>query len=57
MTYNRYRCPKCQKVYWFPMEAICFEVQTTGTPSTVGLGGNGEQCPDCGTECVEESEE
>jgi hypothetical protein len=36
MTYNRYRCPHCQKHWWM---------------------ADDRTCPDCGVECVEESEQ
>jgi ssDNA-binding Zn-finger/Zn-ribbon topoisomerase 1 len=37
VTYNRYRCPHCQKHWW--------------------MADDDRTCPDCGTECVEESEQ
>jgi hypothetical protein len=47
MTYERYRCPRCGKVWWLPEEIV--------TP--INIMFTDKSCPGCGVECVKEATE
>lgn len=48
VTYERYRCPQCDKVWW----------SQSGVPQMMTiLWPTCPDCPDCGVECVKEATE